>query len=95
MVRINQKTNCLWTSVIGYFDGSNEHYFEASVPGDIADSPRGTNGYDWDTIFIPKGQNRTFAEMLPEEKQKYALTQNLYMQFQKHLCDTGKNIAKN
>lgn len=85
LVKLNNDTGCLWRSVLGYYDGSDEHYFEASVAWDIADTPRGTNWYDWDTIFVPKWQKRTFAEMLPEEKQSYALTKDLYRQFREFL----------
>lgn len=38
------------------------------VPGSIAPSPRGANGFGWDVIFVPEGESRTFAEMSPEEK---------------------------
>ena len=39
-------------------------------------SPKGSNGYHWDTIFIPEGETRTLAEMT-EEKQSYAVTKKL------------------
>ncbi len=36
--------------------------------GTIAFAERGTNGFGWDTIFIPEGSEQTFAQMKPEEK---------------------------
>lgn len=36
--------------------------------GTIAFEERGTKGFGWDTIFIPNGKERTFAQMEPEEK---------------------------
>lgn len=80
-VKFTWNKKCIWTSVIGYFDGQNEHFFTASCEWTIAESPRWTNWYDWDTIFIPQWETITFAEMLPEEKQIYALTRHLYQQF--------------
>jgi XTP/dITP diphosphohydrolase len=36
--------------------------------GTVSDSPRGTNGFGWDAIFIPEGDARTFGEMTADEK---------------------------
>ncbi len=40
------------------------------VAGTIARSPRGTGGFGWDSIFVPEGETRTFAEMEPSEKDR-------------------------
>ncbi len=42
--------------------------FEGRVDGLITKNKRGTNGFGFDPIFIPKGFNKTFAEMSTEEK---------------------------
>jgi XTP/dITP diphosphohydrolase len=39
-----------------------------TLEGTIADAPRGTNGFGYDPVFIPKGSPRTFAEMTDAEK---------------------------
>lgn len=36
--------------------------------GTIAREPRGTNGFGYDPIFIPEGNDRTFGEMADDEK---------------------------
>lgn len=41
---------------------------QGRVAGSLAPSPRGSNGFGWDVIFVPEGETRTFAEMSPEEK---------------------------
>ncbi|MGH9442110.1 MAG: non-canonical purine NTP pyrophosphatase, partial [Thermoanaerobaculia bacterium] len=33
------------------------------VEGSIARDPRGAGGFGWDSIFVPNGGDRTFAEM--------------------------------
>ena len=56
-------------TVIVYIDKAGEKFsFEGSVSGTIIDEKRGNQGFGYDTIFIPDGFDRTFAEMSLEEK---------------------------
>ena len=43
---------------------------EGTLEGTLAEAPRGTHGFGYDPIFIPKGETRTLAEMTDEEKNK-------------------------
>jgi XTP/dITP diphosphohydrolase len=43
---------------------------EGVCDGKIADCPRGTNGFGYDPIFIPKGYLETFGELSDKIKQK-------------------------
>jgi XTP/dITP diphosphohydrolase len=42
--------------------------FEGVVPGIITPQPRGAGGFGYDPVFVPRGNNRTFAEMTLGEK---------------------------
>jgi len=44
--------------------------FEGICEGHITVNASGTSGFGYDPIFIPKSYNKTFAELLPEEKNK-------------------------
>ena len=50
-------------TLIGYCDGRKRHFFEGVVPGRISPSPAGHGGFEWDDVFIPEGQNQTFAQL--------------------------------
>ena len=41
---------------------------EGICPGKLAESPRGTNGFGYDPIFLPDGFARTYAELTAAEK---------------------------
>nr|WP_246189501.1 non-canonical purine NTP pyrophosphatase [Methylacidimicrobium cyclopophantes] len=53
-------------------DGQILTTVEASCPGSIVRSPKGTGGFGYDSLFLPSGALRTFAEMPPEEKDRYS-----------------------
>ncbi len=53
---------------VGYCNGKNIFIEEAKVKGKISSSPKGSRKFQWDTIFIPEGQTKTYAEMLIPEK---------------------------
>lgn len=47
----------------------NEYYaFEGRAHGTIIGEKRGTGGFGYDPVFVPEGQDRTFAEMTLAEK---------------------------
>lgn len=52
---------------LSFPDGQDEN-FEGTVEGHLTWPPRGANGFGYDPIFIAKGYDLTFGEMLPEEK---------------------------
>jgi XTP/dITP diphosphohydrolase len=46
----------------------DERVVEGSLEGVIVHAPRGSNGFGYDPIFLPRGHDRTTAEMSAEEK---------------------------
>lgn len=50
------------------FDGETLWTGRGATEGSIAAAPRGAGGFGWDSIFVPNGSDRTFAEMAPAEK---------------------------
>lgn len=59
-------------TVICLLLNGKEHYFEGICSGQIIHEPKGTGGFGYDSIFVPGGDDRTFAQMSLEEKNKYS-----------------------
>ncbi len=71
--------DCEFRNCLAYLDEtlSEPAYFESSVEGSLSDFPRGEmRDYYWSElflVFIPKGANKTLAEMTFEEYQDWRM----------------------
>ena len=43
---------------------------QSKIEGSISTESKGTNGFGYDPIFVPKGKKKTFGEMQPAKKYK-------------------------
>lgn len=59
------------TATVGYSDGEKTEFFEGRIDGEIV-APRGDKSFGWDPVFMPKGHDRTLAQM--EEHEKNAIS---------------------
>jgi XTP/dITP diphosphohydrolase len=48
--------------------GGLETVVHGEWPGRIVRAPRGSGGFGYDPIFVPDGEERTSAELTPQEK---------------------------
>jgi XTP/dITP diphosphohydrolase len=55
-------------TALGYADSDGVQVFTGSLNGTLATEPRGSNGFGYDSLFIPAGSDYTFAEMTDEQK---------------------------
>lgn len=63
------KRGARFVCCICYIDETgNKQYAEGYWNGKIAQESKGQNGFGYDPIFIPEDEQRTSAEMMPEEK---------------------------
>lgn len=67
---INRKAR--FRTIISLIENGNSSSFEGICEGVILHSPTGEKGFGYDAIFIPDGSTKSFAEMEPEEKNKYS-----------------------
>lgn len=61
------------TTALGYCDEDGVQIFVGEVQGKISNTPRGENGFGYDSIFIPDGFNKTFGEMTDDEKAEISM----------------------
>lgn len=59
-------------TIIALYWKDDLHLFEGIVKGEIIKEKRGSKGFGYDPIFVPENEERTFAEMSLEEKNKFS-----------------------
>jgi XTP/dITP diphosphohydrolase len=69
-----ENRQAVFRSMIGYRDNGTDKValFEGMCKGFISKKPKGKKGFGYDPIFIPRGSNRTFAQMTKKEKNSYS-----------------------
>ncbi|MBD0331067.1 MAG: RdgB/HAM1 family non-canonical purine NTP pyrophosphatase [Chitinophagaceae bacterium] len=64
--------NARFRTVIFLIFKNAEYIFEGFCDGKIIETPIGTGGFGYDSVFVPENAIRTFAEMDMKEKNKYS-----------------------
>jgi XTP/dITP diphosphohydrolase len=67
-----------------------EYYFEGVCRGHIAEQNSGTAGFGYDSIFIPEGATKSFAEMTMDEKNTFSHRQKAVTQLFSFLQSINK-----
>ncbi len=65
-----------FVTVLCYFTEKGAEYFEGRVYGNLLTENKGHKGFGYDPIFVPEGYKKTFAEMLPDDKNKISHRRN-------------------
>ncbi|WGQ12588.1 RdgB/HAM1 family non-canonical purine NTP pyrophosphatase [Pedobacter gandavensis] len=55
-------------TVVSLFKNQQNYLFEGIINGHIAEKPMGTQGFGYDPIFVPDGDDISFAQMSMEQK---------------------------
>jgi XTP/dITP diphosphohydrolase len=66
----NRRAN--FKTVISLMLNGNEYTFEGICKGTIIANRRGKKGFGYDSVFVPEGSAKTFAEMEMDEKNFYS-----------------------
>lgn len=60
-------------AVVSFHDGERVHLFPGRCEGALTIRPRSTgHGFGFDPIFVPEGQERTFAELPADYKNRFS-----------------------
>jgi non-canonical purine NTP pyrophosphatase (RdgB/HAM1 family) len=78
---------------VAYWNGSDGKIFLGECTGEILVQPRGDQHFGWDAWFQPRGSQKTFAEMRPEEKDQLSHRGNAYRQLAAHLQEEAARFA--
>lgn len=65
-----RRRNARFRSVVAIVGSNIQKVVEGTMEGAIAEAPRGSNGFGYDPLFIPRGSEKTYAEMTLEEKNR-------------------------
>ena len=64
--------NARFRTVISLIFSNKEYKFEGICEGRIIEVQKGNQGFGYDPVFIPAGENKSFGEMDMEEKNKFS-----------------------
>lgn len=90
-------------AVVAYCDGMSVKTFVGETPGVLADKPRGSRHFYWDTVFIPEtsdknAKGKTYAEIvetsslgLPFKMQYLSQSTKAMLQFLEYLRTEGES----
>jgi non-canonical purine NTP pyrophosphatase (RdgB/HAM1 family) len=92
LARNYENDNAVGRVCFAYYDGQVLEFFDGKAEGIVPEKPRGNNGFGWDSIFIPKGAGKTYAEMDDVEIEKYGIrTSTVYPQIRRFLQAIDKS----
>ncbi|MBX7491058.1 non-canonical purine NTP pyrophosphatase [Helicobacter turcicus] len=64
----NQTSNAHYCACIGISSAQGHFSAHGFMYGSVISTPRGSNGFGYDPMFIPQGFNKTLAELSSKEK---------------------------
>lgn len=79
------QTNTTAIAAVAIYDGKNLKIFKGQVEGTLSPKDKGSSGFGFDKIFIPKGYKRTYAQMSSELKNKISHRAKALKKLKKYL----------
>lgn len=73
------------TTAVAIYDGRDLRIFKGIVWGTLSAKNRGANGFGFDKVFIPRGYNKTFAQLPTKIKNKISHRGKALISLKKYL----------
>jgi XTP/dITP diphosphohydrolase len=71
-------------------EGRGVHLESGVCEGRIVEAPRGAGGFGYDPLFIPEGEERTMAELLPQAKNRLSHRGRAMDRMRQHIARRGR-----
>ncbi len=84
-LKSTQDRSARFRTVVAFTDKNDTRFFEGVCEGKIGLEERGELGFGYDSIFIPAGHERTFAEMTPTEKNRISHRARALMKLRRYM----------
>ena len=81
--KLNSKARFVCAISIAFPDGKSFE-FQGKVEGHISFPARGNKGFGYDPIFVPKGENKTFAQFGKVKKNRMSHRFNAFLKIKKY-----------
>ncbi|ABR55127.1 non-canonical purine NTP pyrophosphatase, rdgB/HAM1 family [Methanococcus vannielii SB] len=86
LLKDEENRKAYFKTIIGYFDGIDLKLFRGEIFGSVSKEIKTSGfGFAYDSIFIPEGQNKTFAEMTTKEKSDISHRKLAFYKFKSYL----------
>lgn len=85
LIPAGQPRKSVARSALCYCDGRRRTVIMKQVEGELAPEPRGTGGFHWDPVFIPRGETRTLAELPLDEKLRISASGQAFVELRQKL----------
>ena len=60
---MNSRKGAFISTIVAFDPEGKEYVFDGRMEGEIAKAARGTQGFGYDSVFIPEGETKTLAEL--------------------------------
>jgi XTP/dITP diphosphohydrolase len=89
MTGVRDRTAAFRVVFVYYYAPGRFEVFRGECRGRIALAPKGSHGFGYDPVFIPRGYRKTFAELGPAVKNRISHRAVALRKFKKYITTVG------
>lgn len=93
-VDMSRSRSAYGETCVALCNGGRVRTFVSRMYGTVPLHPRGSGGFGWDCIFVPRGYKRTLAEMSLSEKTGMSMRSRALLKLKRFVAEQGLSPAK-